>query len=66
MPKDRSEDRHRLTRHSIGFEDADWDELLAVTGTPEERHEVIRRMVSAFLKRPGVKIPRRKDYPPQT
>jgi hypothetical protein len=65
MTKDRSEDRHAWHRHFVGFDDADWEELGRVVGGDPERGEVIRRMVRAFLKRPGVKIPRRSDYEPQ-
>lgn len=62
MPQDRAEDRHKLNRHSIGFEDEVWDELLAVTGSREERHELFRRFAAAFLGRPKARMPRRRDY----
>jgi hypothetical protein len=62
MAKDRSEDRHRQHRHMVGFDDADWDELGTVVGGDPERGEVIRRLVAAFLKRPGAKTPRRSQY----
>jgi hypothetical protein len=62
MAKDRAEDRHALHRHMVGFDDADWDELGLIVGGDPERGEVVRRLVRAFLKRPGAKIPRRTDY----
>lgn len=46
----------------VGFDDADWEELGQVVGGDPERGDVIRRLVTAFLKRPGAKMPRRKDY----
>nr|WP_221374531.1 hypothetical protein [Actinoplanes polyasparticus] len=62
MAKDRTEDRHAMHRHMVGFDDADWEELGQVVGGDPERGDVIRRLVAAFLKRPGAKMPRRKDY----
>ena len=46
----------------VGFDDADWTELGEVVGGDPERGEVIRRLVAAFLGRPGVRMPRRRHY----
>ncbi len=62
MPKDRSSDRHKLHRHSVGYEDADWAELIELTKDGDEAHDVLRRLLRAFLKRPGAKMPQRKTY----
>lgn len=61
-----SPDRHLLPKHSIRVDDDLWDELGKVVGE-KRRSEVTRMLWAAFLKRPGAKIPRRKDYePPET
>lgn len=67
MPEGRSKDRHSH-RVSIGVPKRDWLELEAILdGHADDRSELVRKMIAAFLKRPGVKIPRLKDYePPQT
>ncbi len=62
MAKDRSEDRHALRRHMVGFDDADWDDFGKLVGGDPERGEVLRRIVRALLGRPGAKMPRRRDY----
>lgn len=62
MAKDRTGDRHAQHRHMIGFDDDVWEELGRVVGGDPERGEVIRRLVAAFLKRPGAKMPRRSNY----
>ncbi|MFI5938025.1 hypothetical protein [Actinoplanes sp. NPDC051494] len=62
MP-DQPADRHVRKRRPIGLDDEDWKELGAVVGD-KQRSELVRQLVRAFLKRPGVKIPRRKDYEP--
>jgi hypothetical protein len=64
MPRDRSKDRHK-PRVSIASADEDglWAELGKVVGD-NNRSEVTRQLWAAFLKRPGVKIPRRADYEP--
>lgn len=45
------------------MEDDLWDELGDRIGK-RERSELFRRFAAAFLKRPGAKIPRLKDYEP--
>lgn len=54
-------DRHTTPRRPIGIEKDDWDELADVVGT-RNRAELIRRLVKAFLKRPGVKMPTRAEF----
>lgn len=63
MPADRSKDRHRHKRYTIDLGDDGelWDEIGREIGS-EERAKIWRRFAAAFLKRPGAKIPRRKDY----
>ena len=39
----------------------EWEELGRLVGDGN-RSKVVRQLVRAFLKRPGVKMPRRKDY----
>jgi metal-responsive CopG/Arc/MetJ family transcriptional regulator len=60
MPEDRSKDRHKPRATIAGIEDV-WDEFGQVVGD-KNRSEVVRQMIAAFLKRPGVRMPRRKDY----
>lgn len=61
MAKDRSEDRHVRPRQWVGFEEADWREFGQLVGD-KRRGEVLRQFVRAILGRPGVKMPRRRDY----
>ena len=63
MSADRSKDRHRHQRYTIDLGDdgelmAELSELL----TPAERKKLCRLFVLAFLKKPGARIPRLKDY----
>ncbi|HEY6115952.1 MAG TPA: hypothetical protein VI172_08340 [Candidatus Dormibacteraeota bacterium] len=62
---ERSKDRHK-PRATIASADDDglWTELGQVVGE-NRRSEVTRQLWAAFLKRPGVKIPRRRDYETQ-
>jgi hypothetical protein len=62
MAKDRSEDRHAWHRHFVGFDDSDWEDFGELVGGDPERGDAIRQFVRALLKRPGAKMPRRKDY----
>lgn len=56
-------DRHLVPKHTIRAERELWDEFgEVVRRNNESRSDVITRMIGAFLKRPGVKMPRRKDY----
>jgi hypothetical protein len=65
VPADRSKDRHKPRATIAGAEDL-WKELGEVVGD-KNRSEVTRRLWAAFLKRPGARIPRLKDYqPPET
>lgn len=62
MPEDRSKDRHSY-RVSFVLSKQEWQEfgdLLAVKD--DNRSEVLRQFVRAMLGRPGVKMPRRRDY----
>jgi hypothetical protein len=54
-------DRHTTPRRPIGIEKADWDELGDVVGD-RNRADLVRRMVRAFLKRPGAKMPTRAEF----
>lgn len=65
MPEQRK-DRHSH-RVSITVPKEDWSELEGILdGHEDDRSELVRKLIAAFLKRPGAKIPRRKDYePPQ-
>ena len=54
-------ERRKTTRRQIGIDDPDWDELADIVGAGN-RSEVIRNLVRAFLKRPGVKMPTRAQY----
>jgi hypothetical protein len=59
-------DRHLIPKHTIRMEDDLWDEFGGFVGG-RKRADVLRQFVEALLGRPGVKMPRRKDYePPQT
>ena len=60
MPADRSKDRHK-PRATIADMSDEWEELGRLVGDGN-RSKVVRQLVRAFLKRPGVKMPRRKDY----
>lgn len=61
---ERSKDRHSH-RVSIGVPKPDWLELETILeGHDDDRSELVRKMIAAFLKRPGAKIPRRSDYEP--
>jgi hypothetical protein len=64
MPQDRSKDRHKPRATIAGAEDL-WRELGEVVGDGN-RSKVVRQMIAAFLRKPGVKIPRRSDYEPPT
>jgi hypothetical protein len=65
MTADRSKDRHRHKRYSFDLgDDGDlWDEIGQKIGS-RERAKLWRKFALAFLKRPGAKIPRLKDYEP--
>ncbi len=59
---DRNQDRHKK-RATIASADDDklWSELGDLVGI-KNRSEVTRQLWAAFLKRPGAKMPRRRDY----
>lgn len=58
-------DRHKLPNYTVRMDRDDWKEFGEVVARKGEgRSEVVARMVRAFLKRPGVTIPRLKDYEP--
>jgi hypothetical protein len=61
-------DRHLVPKHTIRTEQDLWDEFGEIVRRKgDSRSDVISQMIAAFLKRPGVKIPRRSDYePPKT
>lgn len=52
----------RITkRRQIGIDDTDWDELGDLVGDGN-RSDLVRTLVRAFLRRPGVKMPTRAQY----
>ncbi len=55
------EDRHKAPRHTVEDGYGLWEELGRVVGE-KNRSKVTRELWAAFLKRPGARIPRRKDY----
>jgi len=63
MPEDRSKDRHKF-RASIADVGDLWKEFGQLVGDGN-RSKVIRQFIAAMLGRPGVRMPRRRDYPPK-
>lgn len=54
-------DRHVTPHFTVYIDRELWREFGQVVGD-RKRSDVVRDMIAAFLKRPGAKIPRRKDY----
>lgn len=55
-------ERRQTPRRQIALSKQDWDELGDLVGK-NNRSDVIRQMVRALLGRPGVKMPKRGDFP---
>lgn len=64
MPDDRSKDRHKPRATIASGEDL-WKELGEVVGE-KNRSKVTRQLWAAFLKKPGARMPRLKDYKDET